>query len=77
MEAFAGFGFIIVIFLIVLAILWFFLPFAVFGTKPLIEQLIVETRKNNELLARIAPPLEDKPSKYNQTNNTNDVITGG
>ncbi len=60
MGTLTGLSFIVVIFLIVLAVLWFFLPFAVLGTKPLIEQLIMETRKNNELLERLVPPIEDK-----------------
>jgi hypothetical protein len=37
-----GLGLIIVIFLVILAILWFCLPFAIFGTKALIEESIKE-----------------------------------
>jgi hypothetical protein len=41
------------IFLLVLGILWFFLPFAVFGTKPKIDKLLEEAKRANELLAEI------------------------
>lgn len=51
--AFAGMGFIVVVFLIILAILWFFLPFAIFGTKDLIEQQIKETKETNVLLKKL------------------------
>jgi uncharacterized protein YoxC len=40
----------IVIFGIVLAIAWIVLPFALIGTKPLLRELIAETKKTNELL---------------------------
>lgn len=52
-ETFAGLGFIVVVFLIILAILWFFLPFAIFGTKDLIEQQIKESKETNSLLKQI------------------------
>jgi len=53
MGAYAGLSFIVVIFLIVLAILWFFLPFAIFGTKDLIEQQIKESKETNKLLKQM------------------------
>jgi len=43
-------GLFVFFFLMVVAIVWFFLPFAVFGTKARIDTLIAETRKTNELL---------------------------
>lgn len=48
-----GIGLVVVIFLVVLALLWFFLPFAIFGTKDLIEQQIKETKETNKLLKQI------------------------
>jgi hypothetical protein len=39
-----------VLFLIALAVLWFLLPFALFGTKPLLRDLLSETRRTNALL---------------------------
>jgi hypothetical protein len=39
--------------LVVLAILWCALPFAVFGTKPLLQELIDVTKEQNELLAQL------------------------
>ena len=60
MEAFAGLYLFIILFLIVLAICWIILPFAILGTKPLLYQLLAETRRTNELLlarnATIPPP---------------------
>jgi hypothetical protein len=42
---------VLIIFLIILAILWFLLPFAVFGAKDLLRELIKEQKITNELLA--------------------------
>jgi hypothetical protein len=44
----------IVLFLIVLAIVWILLPFAIFGTKPKLDALIDESRKTNAQLREIA-----------------------
>ena len=44
---------VVALFLVVLAILWFLLPFAIFGTKPKLDELLVETRKTNTELAEI------------------------
>ena len=40
----------VAIFFLVLAILWFLLPFAIFGTKDKLSELIEETKKTNEQL---------------------------
>ena len=41
---------IVVVFGIVLAIAWIILPFALIGTKPLLRELIAETKRTNALL---------------------------
>ena len=46
-------GLFLFFFLMLVAIVWFFLPFAVFGTKGRIDTLIAETRKTNELLTHL------------------------
>lgn len=38
----------------VLAIAWILLPFAMFGMKPLLRQLVAEQQRTNELLRAIA-----------------------
>lgn len=56
MTGMAGFVWLTVIYtlgMIALAVLWFFLPFAVFGTKALIKEATAEARKANELLQKI------------------------
>jgi len=40
----------IVVFCIILAIAWIILPFALIGTKPLLGELIAETKRTNALL---------------------------
>ena len=45
---------VIAIFALVLGILWFLLPFAVFGVKARLDKLIAETSRQNVLLAEIA-----------------------
>ncbi|MGI2169509.1 hypothetical protein ACROAE_04845 [Shewanella sp. MF05960] len=48
-----GFGVFITLFLFVLAILWFILPFAIFGTKNKLDELIEQTRQTNTLLTAL------------------------
>jgi len=52
-------------FLVVLTILWVLVPFAIFGTKPLLRQILAELRRGNDLAARTAvaavPPYEPRP----------------
>ena len=48
------FLFIVVgVFLIILLILWFLLPFAIFGTKVKLNDLINETKKTNDQLEKL------------------------
>jgi hypothetical protein len=42
------------IFGLILTVLWILVPFALFGIKPLLRELIAEQRRANELAARIA-----------------------
>ena len=58
MEFYVGnytyFLFIVVgVFLIILLILWFLLPFAIFGTKDKLNDLINETKKTNYQLEKL------------------------
>ena len=61
------FGTVIIIFLMVLFLLWFFLPFAVFGIKGRLDQLIQQNKQLISLLQNnnIAPVVsnEDAPEK--------------
>ncbi len=45
---------IVAIFGLILTVLWILVPFALFGIKPLLRELIAEQRRANELSARIA-----------------------
>jgi hypothetical protein len=49
----AAFGLIGTLFFFVLAILWILVPFAIFGIKPLLKELISEQRKTQALLMEI------------------------
>ncbi len=57
LELFVGgfglFGLVVAISLIVLAVLWFVLPFAVFGTKQRLDRLISSTNALGESLGGI------------------------
>lgn len=52
---------------LVVAILWICMPFAIFGTKPLLRELIAEQRKTNQYLAaaaasdRVQAPFDASP----------------
>ena len=59
MEAMNGLGILWILFLVVLAILWFLLPFAIFGTKDRLRDLIEENRRSNQELAAIRKQLSD------------------
>jgi hypothetical protein len=41
---------------VVLLIAWILLPFAMFGIKPLLRDLLAATKETNRLLAAQAPP---------------------
>lgn len=56
LAAFGMFGFI---FLLVLAILWILVPFAIFGIKGLLREMIAVQRHNNAILIDIANGLKD------------------
>jgi heme exporter protein D len=51
----------IAIFCLILAIAWIILPFALIGTKPLLRELIAETRRTNALLEQRASPASLDP----------------
>ena len=44
---------------LVVAILWICMPFAIFGTKPLLRELIAEQRRTNQYLAAAATVARD------------------
>jgi hypothetical protein len=48
-----GFGVFVFLFLFILAILWFLLPFAIFGTKDKLVELIEESKKTNTQLSAL------------------------
>lgn len=52
-ELGAGVVLALVVFGIVLLIAWIVLPFAIIGTKPLLRELLEETRKTNALLQQL------------------------
>jgi hypothetical protein len=54
MGALGGMMVIVWLFLLILAILWFLMPFAVFGTKGVLKELIAEQKKTNRLLEEAA-----------------------
>jgi len=45
---------VLTVFLVILAILWFILPFAIFGTKKKLDLLIESSGETNRLLAKLA-----------------------
>lgn len=53
-----GVGLVVVIFLVVLAILWFLLPFAVFGIKDLLKVLVSELRASRAVQMQILAELQ-------------------
>lgn len=60
MEGLAGFIEFVFLFLIVLAILWFILPFAIFGTKPRLDKGNSLAEETNDLLSKIGKELQEQ-----------------
>lgn len=56
MDTLAGMSMFVFLFLAILAILWFCLPFAVFGVKERLSTLIREQKTTNDLLRKLVPP---------------------
>jgi len=54
MEHMLGVGAALWILALFIAILWILMPFAIFGTKPLLKTLITEQKKTNKLLEAAA-----------------------
>lgn len=52
-------GLFVVVFLVVLGILWFVLPFAVFGLKGRLDTLIALQRKQNDHVASLRADLAE------------------
>ncbi len=59
MEAIGGLSILWILFLLVLGVLWFLLPFAIFGTKDRLRDLIEENRRSNQELAAIRKQLAE------------------
>lgn len=60
MEAFKGLYLFGLVFLLVLGVAWFFMPFAIFGTKPILKDILRELKNNNDLLRTIASHAKDQ-----------------
>ena len=59
-QALAPLSMFFYIFLIILALLWFFLPFAIFGTKDKLQELINETIATREAINELTDILKNK-----------------
>ena len=54
MEGMVGLMMVMWLAVAVVVVLWICMPFAIFGTKPLLRALIAEQKKTNQLLAAAA-----------------------
>jgi len=55
----SGLGIVIFLFLIVLAILWFLLPFAVFGIKDRLDNFVTEAKSTNKHLDNLRAEIDE------------------
>lgn len=60
MEALGSVYLVVALFLFAVAVLWFFMPFAVFGTKDKLDQLIAETKANTEAVKALHATIINK-----------------
>ena len=49
-----GIGLVIILAGLVVTVLWICMPFAIFGTKPILRELLAEQKRTNELLVEAA-----------------------
>lgn len=61
-----GIGIFVALFLLALAVLWFLLPFAIFGTKDKLDELIIESRKTNKQLIVLIETLRETSNVNNK-----------
>ncbi len=59
MSVLSSFGAIWIILVVIIAILWILLPFAVFGIKDLARDMIAEQRRTNKMLELLANQIKD------------------
>lgn len=72
-ELFSGtLGIVIMLVVFLAAILWFFLPFAVFGTKARIDELIQINKKTSVLLESINVEITQLRKESNLQKNIDD-----
>lgn len=64
-----GLGIVIILFIVVLSILWFLLPFAVFGIK---RRLDIMIEQNNQLITLLQ--MRNNKSEISRPNNKNERI---
>ena len=58
MNELAGLGVLLTLFLLVLAVLWTCLPFALFGIKPRLDKIAAAQHENAELLRQVIGELQ-------------------
>lgn len=73
----AGVVILAIVFLVVLAILWIALPFAVFGTKDHLKQICTELKSANEILLALRKDLTSVGSHNPKAPKTESVLTEG
>lgn len=66
-------GFIIILFLFVHAVLWFFLPFAIFGTKEKSDNIKAEIESANRLLQVIENEIKETRLSNKGSGNVEEV----
>jgi|AntAceMinimDraft_12_1070368.scaffolds.fasta_scaffold03884_8 Na+-transporting methylmalonyl-CoA/oxaloacetate decarboxylase gamma subunit len=54
----SGIGIVVIIFLFVLAVLWFLMPFAVFRIRGLAQSQLAEQKTTNKLLSELNSKLD-------------------
>lgn len=53
-----------IVFGVVLAVLWLVLPFAMFGTKPLLRQIVANQHETHKLLRQLLHDLQKNSARY-------------
>ena len=65
-----GGGVLLILFAVVLAVLWTLLPFAIFGTKKILNEILLETREKNRRITSLSKEIKNMSSGAEETPET-------
>lgn len=66
MEALGAVYIIVALLTLVIAVLWILMPFAIFGTKGILSNILSEIQENNRLLRELRDKGQASPPRFTE-----------